>query len=128
VSLDGFHGRETIGESGLTFRWTSAASSFLWVPVPGLVPREIAFRAKAPGGAPVRVAVAVGGATVGTVGVLPGDFADARLPLDDETRARMAGAEALRVELASPVFVPGASGGVPDPRELGVLLDRVLVR
>ena len=126
--LDGFHERETTPRSGLTVRWTSARSSFTWVPQPGLVPREIAFRAKAPGDAPVTVAVSIGGVAAGRVSVLPGDFAEARLALDEAARARMAGAEPVRVELESPVFVPKAAGLGDDPRELGFVLDRVLVR
>ena len=126
--LDGFHERETAPPSGLTTRWTSGRSSFAWVPQPGLVPREIAFRAKVPGGAPVTVAVSIGGIPSGSVSVLPGDFAEARLALDESARARMAGAEPVRVELESPVFVPKAAGRGDDPRRLGIILDRVLVR
>ena len=40
----------------------------------------------------------------------------------------MAGAEPVRVELESPVFVPKATGRGADPRKLGIVLDRVLVR
>ena len=74
------------------------------------------------------VAVSIGGVPAGSVNVLPGDFAEARLALDEAARARMAGAEPVRVELESPVFVPKAAGLGDDPRELGVVLDRVLVR
>jgi hypothetical protein len=126
--LDGFHERETTPKSGLTVRWTSGRSSFFWVPLPGLVPREIAFRAKAPGDVPVTVAVSIGGVPSGSVSVLPGDFAEARLALDESARARLAGAEPVRVELESPVFVPKAAGLGDDLRKLGIVLDRVLVR
>ena len=128
ASLDGFHEREVDERSGLTMRWTSARSSFLWVPVPGLAPRELAFRAKAPGDAAVPVAVSVGGVPAGTVDILPGDFSEARLELDGAARGRMAGAEPVRVELSSAVFVPAAAGLPADPRPLGVVLDRVVVR
>ncbi len=127
-ALDGFHEREADPQSGLTVRWTSGRSSFVWVPLPGLFPREIAFRAKAPGDAPVTVAVSIAGISAGSVSVLPGDFAEARLALDERARVRMAGAEPLRVELESPVFIPKAAGLGDDRRELGFLLDRVLVR
>ncbi len=126
--LEGFHERETAPRSGLTMRWTSARSSFVWVPQPGLSPREIAFRTKAPGDAPVTVAVSIGGVPSGSVSVLPGDFAEARLALDEPARARLAGAEPVRVELESPVFVPKAAGSGDDLRKLGIVLDRVLVR
>ncbi len=126
--LEGFHERETAPRSGLTVRWTSGRSSFAWVPRPGLSPREIAFRTKAPGDAPVTVAVSIGGAPSGSVTVLPGDFAEARLSLDGPARARMAGAEPVRIELESPVFVPKAAGLGDDLRKLGIVLDRVVVR
>lgn len=128
AGLDGFHDRETDPKSGLTTRWTSGRSSFVWVPLAGLRPREIVFRAKAPGDAPVTVAVSVGGVPAGSVSVLPGDFAEARLSLGEAVRERMAGAEPVRVELESPVLVPKAAGLGGDSRELGILLDRVLVR
>ncbi len=127
-ALDGFHERETDVRSGLTTRWTSGLSSFLWVPERGPAPREIAFRAKAPGKEPVRLSVAVGGLPAGSVDVPPGDFSEARLVLGEAVRALLAGAEPVRVELASPVFVPKAAGLGDDPRELGVVLDRVVVR
>jgi len=126
--LDGFHERETDPQNGLTVRWTSRSSSFVWVPLPGLLPREIALRAKAPADAPVAVAVSIGGVPAGSVSVLPGDFAEARLALDEPARARMAGPGPVRVELESPVFVPKAAGLGDDARELGVVLDRVVVR
>ena len=127
-ALDGFHERETDAKSGLTMRWTSGRSSFVWVPVAGLIPREIALRAKAPGAEPVWVALSIGGAPAGRVSVLAGDFGEARLVLDEAARMQMAGAEPVRVELASPVFVPKAAGLADDPRELGIVLDRIVVR
>jgi hypothetical protein len=126
--LEGFHDREVDPKSGLTMRWTSARSSFLWFPSPTLAPREIAFRAKAPGETPVRLSVSIGGVDAGSVEVMPGDFSEARLALDGEGRARMCGAGPVRVELTSPVLVPTVDGRVVDPRELGVVLDRILVR
>jgi hypothetical protein len=128
AALDGFHDREKDERSGLTMRWTSARSSFLWIPVSGLAPREVAFRAKAPGDAAVPVTVSIGGLPAGTVDVLPGDFAEARLALDGAARERMAGGEPVRVELTSAVLVPKKAGQVVDPRALGVVLDRVVVR
>jgi hypothetical protein len=76
----------------------------------------------------VTVSVSIAGLAAGTVSVLPGDFAEARLALDPAARALMAGAEPVRVELESPVFVPKTSGLGDDPRKLGIVLDRVLVR
>ena len=128
ASLDGFNERETDERSGLTMRWTTARSSFVWVPLPGLLPREIVFRAKAPGAASARLSVSIGGVPAGSVDVPPGDLVDVPLALDGPARARMSGAEPARVELASPVFVPKAAGVSTDPRELGIVLDRVLVR
>jgi hypothetical protein len=128
AALDGFHERETDPQSALTTRWTSARSSFTWVPAPGSLPREIAFRARTPGDAPVRVAVSIAGVSAGDVDVLPGGFAEARLALDARALGRMAGGEPVRVELESQVIVPRAAGLGEDPRELGILLDRVVVR
>jgi hypothetical protein len=128
AGLDGFHERETDPQSALTTRWTSARSSFVWVPAPGVRPREMTFRAMAPGDVPARVAVSIAGVPAGDVEVLPGGFSEARLDLDPGARRRMAGGEPVRVELLSPVFVPSGAGAGGDPRALGVLLDRVVVR
>lgn len=128
ASLEGFHEREKDPKSGLTHRWTSGRSSFVWVPEAGLAPREIAFRATAPGKEPVPLSVSVGGVPAGVVEVLPGGLAEARLALDGEARERMGGAEPVRVEVSSAVFVPRESGVADDPRRLGVVLDRVVVR
>jgi hypothetical protein len=76
----------------------------------------------------VTVAVSIGGVPAGSVRVLPGDFAEARLALDESAGARMAGPEPVRIELESPVFVPKAAGLGDDARKLGIVLDRVLVR
>jgi hypothetical protein len=76
----------------------------------------------------VRVSVSIGGVPAGSVEALPGDFSEARLLLDEGSRRRMAGGEPVRVELESPVFVPRAAGLGEDRRELGVVLDRVVVR
>jgi hypothetical protein len=128
AALDGFHERETDSQSALTTRWTSARSSFVWIPAPGLRPREIALRARAPRDVPVRVFVSVAGSLAGSVDVLPGEFSEARLALDAGALGRMAGGEPVRVELESQVIVPRAAGLGEDPRELGILLDRVVVR
>ncbi len=128
AALEGFHGREADAQSGLTTRWTSARSSFIWIPAAGLRPHEIALRARAPRDVPVSVSVSIAGIPAGTVDVLPGEFSEARLPLEEGARSRMAGGEPVRVELESPVFVPRADGFGEDPRELGVVLDRVVVR
>ena len=128
ASLDGFHDRQVDGRSGLSTRWTSGRSSFVWVPEPGFAPREIAFRAKAPGSEPVRLSVSVGGVPAGSVDVPPGDFAEERLAPGEAARALLAGAEPVRVEVTSPVFVPKAAGLGDDPRALGVVLDRVVLR
>ena len=128
AALDGFHEREGNSRSGSTWRWTRGRASFAWVPVPGLVPREIVLRAKAPGKDPVRVQVRVGGAPAGSVEVLPEDFSDVPLALVGEACARMSAGGPVRVELTAPTFVPKDAGLGDDPRELGVVLDRVLVR
>jgi len=128
ADLEGFHDRETEASNGQTLRWTSARASFVWLPIAGFVPREIAFRATVPGTAPAHVAVSIGGAAAGSVEVLPGGFAEARLALDEAARARMSGAGPVRVEVRAPVLVPPAAGRAADPRELGVVVDRVVVR
>lgn len=128
ASLDGFHERESEPRSGRTTRWTSGRASFAWVPEPGFVPREIALRAMAPAESPLRVELAIGGVAEGSVEVAPGDFSEARLPLSAEARQRMSGADPLRIELSSPSFVPAKAGRGDDARELGFVLDRVVVR
>jgi hypothetical protein len=128
ADLEGFHERERDERSGATWRWTKGRASFVWVPSPGFVPREVAFRAKAPGKGPVRVDVSIGGLAAGSVEVLPGVFAEARLALDPGARTLLSGAEPVRVEVSSPGWVPRDAGAGNDPRELGVALDRVVVR
>ncbi len=126
--LEGFHERERDDRAGATWRWTTGHASFVWVPHAAFVPREIVLRARTPGALPVRVEVSVGGLAAGSVEVLPGGFSEARLPLAPGPRGLLAGVEPVRVELASPVHVPRAKGTGDDPRELGIALDRVLVR
>jgi len=128
ADLDGFHDREKEASNGQTLRWTSARASFAWMPLAGFVPREVAFRATVPGTVPAHVAVSIGGVAAGSVEVLPGGLAEARLTLDEAARARMSGAGPVRVEIRAPVLVPPAAGGAADPRELGVVVDRVVVR
>ncbi len=128
ADLEGFHEREVHARSGASWRWTSGRAAVTWVPVPDLEPRELVLRAKAPGGAGVRVDVAFDGRTAGSVDVPPGDFAEVRLRLEPELRARLAAGDPVRIELSSPVQVPRDTDLGGDPRRLGIALDRILVR
>ena len=128
ADLEGFHEREVHEKSGASWRWTSGRAAFTWVPVPGLVPTELVLRAKAPGGAGVRVDVAFDGRAAGSVEVPPDDFAEVRLRLEPAARERLRAGDPVRIELSSPVLVPRDADLGGDPRRLGIALDRVLVR
>ena len=127
----GMHPR-TLNERGVTYRWTTAAS-VVWVA--GTLPeaRELTLRMsnggrpEAAGVAEVRVSLA--GLPLGTITVPDDRFRPYALAIPPdlaETIAADPAAAELRFETVP--WVPLHVLGIPDQRELGVMLDRVEVR
>jgi hypothetical protein len=127
AGLEGFFGRETAASLNADFRWTDGRASLLWVPRPGFRPHELAVRAMTPGGtAPVEVTI--GGRVAGTLAFTGAGFSEERLELDGPAAAALAGTDPVRIVLGSPTVSPKRAGTGADPRELGIGVDRVLVR
>ena len=127
AGLEGFYGRETAADVGADFRWTSGRASLLWAPRPGFAPRQLAVRAMTTGG-PVAVEVSVGGHPAGRL-QLPGEgFAEGRVDLSGLALEALVGTDPVRIVLTSPTVSPRSAGKGDDPRELGIAIDRILLR
>ena len=124
---EGFYARETAAGGNVDFRWTSGRGSLAWVPRPGFRPRQIAVRAMTAGGE-VPVEVSIDGRPAGTLFYRGGDFTEERLDLAGAALEAMTGTDPVRIVLSSPAVSPKASGKGEDARELGIAVDRVLVR
>ena len=131
VQVLGMHPR-TLNERGVTYRWTTAAS-VVWVA--GTLPeaRELTLRMsnggrpEAAGVANVRVSLA--DQPLGTITVPDDRFRSYTLaipPALAEAIAADPAAAELRIETVP--WVPLHVLGIPDQRELGVMLERVEVR
>jgi hypothetical protein len=125
-----FYARDFNGRQAM--RWTTGNSQ---VAIPGLIGRETEVvlvmhdggrPTEAP---PTRVEVIFNGVSLGTVDVSGPDFKPYRLPLPPEV-ARQAGStdEPAQIRLVSTTWNPQKLRGVPDARNLGVMLSRVEVR
>ena len=128
ADLDGFHDRESEPGGGADFRWTAGRATLVWVPLPGFTPSYLALRARAPGREAVEVTVTVGGMSAGTIRVAAGDFAEFRLPLAPDAAAALTGHVPVRIGLVSATFSPKRAGAGDDGRELGIAVDRVILR
>jgi hypothetical protein len=112
-------------------RWTTGNSV---VAVPGLTGKEtevalVMHDGGRPKEAPAaRVEVIFNGVSLGTVDVKGPDFATYRLPLPPEL-ARQAGStdDTAEIRLRSTTWNPQKLRGLPDARDLGVMLSRVEV-
>ena len=127
----GMHPR-TLNDRGVTYRWTTAAS-VVWVAGTLLEAREVTLymsnggRPEAAGVAEVHVSLA--GEPLGTITVSDDRFRPSTLPIPPalaEAIATDPAAAELRLETVP--WVPLQVLGIPDQRELGVMLDRVEVR
>jgi hypothetical protein len=111
VAGTGWHGSELLGSPPRPAAWTGARAA-LDLPVDrGTVGIELL----APRPGPVEVALSLDGASARVV--VGGDLVTVALPVT----AAAAAARRARLEITSPVFVPGPG----DPRELGVAVARV---
>ncbi|MCE7960294.1 MAG: hypothetical protein DYH06_20525, partial [Acidobacteria bacterium ACB2] len=124
----GFHDREELPSVSAEVRWTAGDASLLWVPERGFVPRQLAVRARVPGNAPVELTLLVAGSRAGSVAVPPGDFTEVRLDLPPLAVEALTGVDPVRIGLASATSCPRRDGTGDDPRELGVAVDRVILR
>jgi hypothetical protein len=123
-----FHAKEI--SEGRTVRW-SQGRSFLIVNRIEPGDRTLALwmhdggrPAAAP---PADVTVSLGDRTLGTVRVT-GGFREYDLPIAANTAAAVANGEPVRITLQVATWNPLAVLGSPDPRDLGVMVDRVAIR
>ncbi len=124
-----FHAKERSDDRSM--RWTQDASE---IAVSGLTGAErILTLVMSSGGRPAaappaRVEVFLAGDSIGTLDVAEG-FHEYQLAIPSELAARAAQRdEPATLRLISTVWSPQTILGVPDTRELGVMLDRVSVR
>jgi 4-amino-4-deoxy-L-arabinose transferase-like glycosyltransferase len=124
-----FHAKEQT--EGRTFRWTQARS-FVIVNRISATDRALVFTmgdgGRPPAAPPADVAVWIGERVLGTIEVR-GGFRDYEVPIPaDVAAAAAAGGEPVRVMLRTVTWNPLTVLGTDDPRDLGVMLDRVAVR
>jgi hypothetical protein len=124
-----FHAKEPT--EGRMIRWTQDASE---ISVTGIIgtEREVTLTmsdgGRPAGTTPSRVEVHFNGTHLGTVNIRPG-FQDYRLAIPQAlAEAAAQSDEPATLRLVSTVWSPRALLGVPDNRELGVMLDTVTVR
>ena len=131
LHVRGMHGR-SIDNRGVTYRWT-AGRSLVWVV--GTLPdaRTLTLRLSN-GGRPqgtgeARVSVSLDDRPLGTVAVADDTFRSYTLPIPATLAGAIAVAdEAAALRLETVPWVPLDALGIPDRRELGVMLDRVEIR
>lgn len=126
-----FHAKERHRSDAMTFRWTRDVS---YVSIPAIPPAAgVVTVWMGDGGrpaslGPVRVRVSLDDRLLGeatlTSAVQPYTFA---IPPEVASRAARRDAPA-RIAIAAPTWRPREALGVPDDRELGVLVDRIEVR
>lgn len=127
----GMHPR-TLNERGVTYRWTTAAS-IVWVA--GTLPdaREVTLH-MSNGGRPdaagvAEVDVSLADQPLGTIAVADDRFRPYTLAIPpDLAKANAAEPVAAELRFETVPWVPLQVLGIPDQRELGVMLDRVEVR
>jgi hypothetical protein len=120
---DGFWPREKIGDTGLDMRWTRAAASLAWAPLPGFVPARVVLRARAVA-APKDVSIFVNGVLAGVVRV-GSSFSETSSALSPVAAKLLAGLEVARIEIRAATETPKALGKGDDVRQLGVAVDRI---
>ena len=125
-----FFPQEVLGERGATFRWTADT---VFVSLIGIDPEHRTLTLWLNNGgrptnlSPPTVEVTLDEVELGTVTVTssfePYQF---EIPLDLATRLQTS-EEAGQLQLVTPTWNPGAVLGVDDPRDLGVMVDRITV-
>jgi hypothetical protein len=126
-----FHAKERHGETGETFRW-SGPQSFVVLQRIGSSARELTLW-MSNGGRPARapapeVELALDAAVLGTA--TPDDAVRAySFPLPPDLVSRLAASDQpVRLRLRVPTWNPALVLGLPDTRDLGVIVTRVEVR
>lgn len=124
-----FHAKEST--EGRTFRW-SQRQSFLILDRMRATDRTLALwlsdGGRPPAAPPAVVEVLIGAHTLGSITVTGGFHEyDVEIP-PDVAAALAASGEPVRLTLRTDTWNPLRVLGTPDPRELGVMVDRVAVR
>ena len=124
----GFHGYERMGESSA--RWTFGRAVIRLPKLGATVPADaLVMRLAAPrpaGIAPPSVVAALDGERIGETPALDSSFREVRIPLSAAAAARLRVGRS-QLELTVPTFVPAATGGSADQRQLGVVVDWVRI-
>ena len=125
-----FHAREE--SDGRSFRWTRA-NSYLSVTTLQPDARELSLimndGGRPPAAPPARVDVYLHGEHLGRIDVQPGGFRPYTLQVPPDLAQRAAAAtDPVELRLASTLWNPRQVLGVPDDRDLGVMLDRVTIK
>lgn len=124
-----FHAKETT--EGRTFRW-SERQSFLIVDRIRAADRTLSLwmsdGGRPPSAPPANVLILIGAQQIGSVHVTGGfrEY-DVAIPPDVAAAAAATG-EPVRLTLRTETWNPLRTIGAPDPRDLGVMVDRVAVR
>src|SRR5262249_40325502 len=123
-----FHAKETT--EGRTFRW-SQRQSFLILDHMRSTDRTLALWLSDGGrpraAPPAVVQILIGARTLGSITVT-GGFREYDVDIPPDVAAAEATGEPVRLTLRSETWNPSRVLGTPDPRELGVMVDRVAVR
>jgi hypothetical protein len=124
-----FHSKERT--EGRTIRWSRDRS---YIAVTGIFPtsREVVLTlndgGRPPAAPPADVTVALANEVLGTIAVRAG-FKDYIVTIPPALAARLAGERrAVELTLRTTIWIPEKVLGTPDPRELGVMVDRVAIR
>ena len=124
-----FHAKQSMGET--TYRWSRAAS---YVAMPGLGPGLTELTVVMGNGGrpetaePARVRLSIDDTPIGEV-VVDGGFRPYRFAIPPEVSARMAASDApAQLRIVVNTWNPRSLLGVPDDRDIGVMVDRVELR
>lgn len=125
-----FHARERHNETGALFRWTSAQSFVVLTGAPASARTMTIWMSR--GGRPPSapepsVEIAVGDRVLGTV-VPTDEMAPYTLALPADAAALLGTEDPAWLRLRTNTWSPAALLGVPDSRDLGVMVTRVEVR
>jgi hypothetical protein len=125
-----FHAREQ--SEGRTFRWTGGTSYVSVTTVPTSA-RELTLvlndGGRPPAAAPARVEVFLHNQRLGVIELSPGGFRPYALAIPASLAGRAAEArDPVELRLISTLWNPRDVLGVPDARNLGVMLDRVTIK
>jgi len=125
-----FHAREQ--SEGRTFRWTQGTSFLSVTTIPpgaGELTLVLNDGGRPPAAVPARVDVFFHNQRLGAIAVTAGGFRPYALPVPPDLAGRAAAArDPVELRLVSTLWNPHDVLGVPDRRDLGVMLDRVTLK